>query len=128
MDVRDHPGNSIEQIEQFISDEYPNDTEYKRGKKFPPGHKIQIQDFVNQVKQSRIRSLNTHMMDEPKSGGKKVKASSKNSFTDPASSVRDIRCQIAKWQRLQSEVRLMKLKDHEHFEIAVSSAGKAYIT
>ena len=59
MDVSDHPGNSIEQIEQFISDEYPNDPEYKRGKKFPPGHKIRIQDFVNQVKQSRKRSLNT---------------------------------------------------------------------
>ena len=83
MDVRNHPGNSIEQIEQFISDGYPNDPEYyKRGKKFPPGHKIRIQDFVNQVKQSRKRSLNTHMMDEPKSGGKKVKANSKDSFTD----------------------------------------------
>ena len=68
------------------------------------------------------------MMDEPKSGVKKVKASSKDSFTDPASGVREIRCQIAKWQRLQTEVRLIKLKDHEHFEIAVSSAGKAYIT
>lgn len=57
MDVSDKPGNSIEQIEHFISDEYPNDPEYMRGKKFPPGHKIRIQDFVNDVKQSRKTSL-----------------------------------------------------------------------
>ena len=50
MDISNKPGNSIELLEQFISDEYPNNPEYMRSKKFPPGHKIRIQDFVDKVK------------------------------------------------------------------------------
>ncbi len=42
MDVSDEPGNSIEQIEQFISDEHP-DLLTSKSKKFLPGHRIRIQ-------------------------------------------------------------------------------------
>ena len=45
MDVSDEPGNSIEQIERFISDEHP-DLLTSKSKKFPPGHRIRIQQFV----------------------------------------------------------------------------------
>ena len=46
MNIGNEPGNSIEQIEHFIADQFPDDPEYQRGKKFPPGHKIRIQRFV----------------------------------------------------------------------------------
>ena len=47
MDVSDEPGNSIEQIEQFISDEHP-DLLTSKSKK-PPGHRIRIQQFVSEL-------------------------------------------------------------------------------
>ena len=49
MDVTCQKGNSIEQIEQSISEEFPDNPEYVRGKKFPPGHRIRIQNFVEEV-------------------------------------------------------------------------------
>ena len=55
MNVGNEPGNSIEQIEHFITDQFPDDPEYQRGKKFPPGHKIRIQRLVEEVKQNLSR-------------------------------------------------------------------------
>ena len=55
MNIGNEPGNSIEQIEHFIADQFPDDPEYQRGKKFPPGHKIRIQRFVEEVKQNQSR-------------------------------------------------------------------------
>ena len=49
MDVSTKPGNSIEQIEQYISTEYP-DYFASKSKKFPPGHRLRIQQFVDSVK------------------------------------------------------------------------------
>lgn len=46
---------------------------------------------------------------------------------DQASNVGDIRRQIAKWQRAQKDPNVRKLKEHEHFEITVTSTGTAYI-
>ena len=43
--------NSIEQMEKFISEKFPDTPEYARGKKFPPGHRIRIQNFVEEVEQ-----------------------------------------------------------------------------
>ena len=48
IDVSDEPGNSIEQIEQFISDEH-SDLLTSKSKKFPPGHRIRIQQFVSEL-------------------------------------------------------------------------------
>ena len=57
MNIGNEPGNSIEQIEHFITDQFPNDPEYQRGKKFPPGHKIRIQRFVEEVKQNQSKKI-----------------------------------------------------------------------
>ena len=46
MDVSDDPGNSIEQIQQFIASEHP-DLINSKSKKFPPGHRIKIKQFVD---------------------------------------------------------------------------------
>lgn len=56
MNISNEAGNSIMQIENFISDEYPDDPEHVRGKKFPPGHKIRIQKFVTGVKQDSVET------------------------------------------------------------------------
>ncbi len=45
MDVSDEPGNSIEQL---ISDEHP-DLLTSKSKKFLPGHRIRIQQFVSEL-------------------------------------------------------------------------------
>ena len=55
INVGNEPGNLIEQIEQFIAEEFPDDPDYQRGRKFPPGHKIRIQKFVEEVKQNQSR-------------------------------------------------------------------------
>ena len=34
MNIGNEPGNSIEQIEHFITDQFPDDPEYQRGKSF----------------------------------------------------------------------------------------------
>ena len=43
MNVGNESGNSIEQIKQFIAEQFPDDPDYQRAKKFPPGHKIRTQ-------------------------------------------------------------------------------------
>ena len=55
MNVGNEPGNSIEQIEQFIAEQFPDDPDYQKGKKFHPGHQIRIQKFVEEVKQNQSR-------------------------------------------------------------------------
>ena len=131
MDVSGDSGNSIEQIEQFISEEYPDDTEYARGKKFPPGHKLRIQKFVSNVKQTQ-KTLNRKrdFQGGPRNQSNKSRgesASQSSSTDDGLQNVGDIRRQIAKWQRAQKEQKLKELKEHEHFETTVTGTGMAVI-
>ena len=52
----DGPGNSIEQMEQYILKEYPDEQScyhmsiIKHSHVFTPGHKIRISDFIKDVK------------------------------------------------------------------------------
>ena len=130
MNISNKPGNSIELIEQFISDEYPNNPEYMRSKKFPPGHRIRIQDFVNKVKHLMKPQLGKRTVSGGRSNQpKKTKANSGDtSDFDQPGNVGDIRRQIAKWQQTQKEPNVRKLKEHEHFEVSVTSTGAAYIS
>ena len=60
MDISNNPGNSIELIENYISESYPGDPRYCNNPDsilsvkpfhFPPGHRISICNFVNQLKE-----------------------------------------------------------------------------
>lgn len=50
MTITDGPGNSIDEIQQFISQEFPDNVKCGRGKKFPPGHRLRIKNFISDVK------------------------------------------------------------------------------
>ena len=61
MDVSENPGNSIESIENYISDRYPKDPRYSNNPdcdttfspkpfEFPPGHKIHIRNFILELR------------------------------------------------------------------------------
>ena len=69
MNIGNEPGNLTEQIEHFIADQFPDDPEYQRGKKFPPGHKIRIQRFVEEVKQNQSRKSPGKGKKRPLQGG-----------------------------------------------------------
>ena len=56
-------------IEHFITDQFPNDSEYQRGKQFPPGDKIRIQRFVEEVKQNQSRKSQGKGKKRPLQGG-----------------------------------------------------------
>ena len=79
--------------------------------------KTLFQKFISRNKTFRIYFPQTSHKDSNDGSGK-----------NPLSTVRDIRGQVAKWQRLQTKVKLLKLKDHEHYIIAVFCTGKACIT
>ena len=79
--------------------------------------KTLLQKFISRNKTFRIYFPQTAHKD-----------SNDESGTDPLSTMRDFRGQVAKWQRLQTKVKLLTLKDLEHYIIAVSSTGKACIT
>lgn len=60
LDVSDKPGNSLEEIEEFITKEHPDDSQFSRACsatsaptctfKLPPGHRKRVQKFVEDVK------------------------------------------------------------------------------
>ena len=118
MDVGSEAGNSIEQIEQFICNEYPDNPEYERGKKFPPGHRIRIQKFVSDVKQTLSKKTSIKSRKRPLGGGvksapKKSKSADDSSTDiDQANCTGDIRRQVTKWQRSQSEPSLCHVRSN----------------
>ena len=139
MDVSDKPGNSLQVIEEFIAKEYPNDPQYTRctmapSFKFPPGHRQRIAKFVgevaNHVQAKKIPLNHKRRCVEPPHKAKRMKSSwditsSSASELSPCNQdgmVRDIRQQIAKWQRSQKNNKLRELKEHHHFTIDVKVA------
>ena len=63
MDVGSQPGNSIEIIEDYISCNFPGDARYMHAPllgsmcKFPPGHRIRIERFVQELCTNRLPSM-----------------------------------------------------------------------
>jgi len=139
MDVSDKPGNSLQLIEEYIAKEYPNDPQYTRCSmapsfKFPPGHRQRIAKFVgdvaNHVQAKKIASSHKRRCVEPSCKAKRMKSSwdttsssaSELSPCNQVGMVREIRQQIAKWQRSQKNSKLRELKEHHHFTINVKVA------
>ena len=103
MDVSDEPGNSIEQIEQFIAAEHP-DLISSKSKKFPPGHRIRIKEFIDNLRQSKKVTLGKRQYSgtSHKETSKRQRMSScdtsDHTDSDHVSDIGKIRCQICNWQ------------------------------
>ena len=60
MDVGNLLGNSIQIIEEYISSNFPGDARYMHAPllgstcKFPPGHRIRIERFVQELRSSHV--------------------------------------------------------------------------
>ena len=57
MDVGNQPGNSIQLIEEYISSTFPGDARYMHAPlraNFPPGHRIRIERFVQELRSSHV--------------------------------------------------------------------------
>ena len=124
MDVSTEPGNSIEQIEQYISNEYPD----SKSKKFPPGHRLRIQQFVDSVKKRVSLGKRPHSR-QRSDGRKKTRVnSSEDTFdVDQGKWIADIRQQICKWLRVQTNDNVKKVKESEHYEVLVTTLGIGHV-
>ena len=134
MDTSNSPGNSLEEIEQFISTEFIDDPRFARGItsrsvfKFLPGHRRRIIDFVQQIKfnlsleEKLNRSKKKMKLCAPATKVKKAKYESEESdeVLNQAKAMAMIRQQITKWQRDQSSSKVRELKENVHFEIKVT--------
>ena len=114
MDVSDEPGNSIEQIEQFIAAEHP-DLISSKSKKFPPGHRIRIKEFIDNLRQSKKVTLGKRQYSgtSHKETSKRQRMSScdtsDHTDSDHVSDIGKIRCQICNWQRTQTNESMQNL-------------------
>ena len=131
MDTSNSPGNSLEEIEQFISTEFIDDPRFVRGItsrsifKFLPGHRKRIIDFVEQVKfnlNQEKRSKKKMKLCAPTTKVKKAKYENEepDEVVNQAKAVAMIRQQITKWQRTQSSSKLRELKENVDFVIKVT--------
>ena len=132
MDVSDDPRNSIEQIEQFIASEHP-DLINSKSKRFPPGHRIRIEQFVDSVRQSKKVVKRQYIGPRHKENKKQRMSSTGTSDashltdSDEVSDISQIRCQICKRQRTQTNETVRNLKEHQHFDVTVTDTGIAHI-
>ena len=151
MDTSSEPGNSLQVIEEFISNEHPNDPKFTRGTmatgmfKFPPGHRHTITKFVKDVKQLQEGKRRQPSKRESDTSSTKAKRrrmtpnSSKASLniSDSSSSesiefaaatqvstLRDIRRQVTKWQQSQKHAKLRLLKEHQEYDVHVKAKGE----
>ena len=136
MDVSAQPGNSLDEIEKFIGDTYPNNPKYCRdisatsSFKFPPGHRKRICNFVNEISaEHRAKIKKTHPVGKRPIIDVVVRPETKRNRSDdpedghrydPTVILGNIRRQVAKWQQSQKIQQLRELKEHEQFEVTVT--------
>ena len=133
MDVGNQPGNSIE---EYISSNFPGDARYMHAPllgsmcKFPPGHRIRIERFVQEMRSSHLcHDLFNDAV--PAVATKKKKKNCEPSavqapdggipaITESTTSiVSRLRQQINEWQRRMSDERLRSLQEDVHYELTV---------
>ncbi len=151
-DVSNKPGNSIEEIEKFISETYPNNPKFCRDIaapspfRFPPGHRKRICNFVQEVRAAQ-KAKKTHLSrnkrpikdvvgskskvdkrSKPGVSNKVIVYDKSDHHFNPVNLLGKIRRQIANWQHSQGDSKVKELKEHQHFEILVSGENKVSIT
>jgi len=135
MNVSDGQGNSINTIENFIEKHFKGDTEYCHCHtsksllpfEFPPGHRIRICNFVNEVKKiyranhnkSQLTCKRKRTLGQPITKAKKLKLSlhpqneevhnmehNNSQGLDENIVLNNIRQRINKWIQQQKDIRL----------------------
>jgi len=141
MNTSKNPGNSLEEVEQYISTECIDDPRFRRGItnhgtfKFLPGHRQRITDFVEKIRKSldeeekaKRLSLKRSISNAPSFKQKKTKSNTNfaDKSTKPddhltqAKAVAVVRQQICKWQRNEKNphhTKICDLKENEDFEV-----------
>lgn len=137
MDTSDNPGNSLQGMEDFINEQYPDDPLYLHsGKvcKFPPGHRIRIKKFVELVKEkSKLSQQSKRKLSFQNAKSKRVKQGDDSTCDSSAGElscgldqfnvVSDVRKHLAKWQRSSHNHKIRALKENEHFTISARMSG-----
>lgn len=147
MNTSHEAGNSLQLIEEYINTTHPNDPKFMRANmaastfRFPPGHRQTIEAFVKEIKQledEKTRRARKRVSEAtcavPKKKLSKAKEmptysgnnSSSSSSVDvaprtQASTLTYIRQQFVRWQRLQKDIKLKELKEHEQYEVHVKA-------
>lgn len=146
MDITQEPGNSIKQIEEFIEKRYPDNPEYygyepsaasnRLPFEFPPGHRVRICKFVEDVrtrlrqkrrspaseksKQKTCKRLKLTMQDENE-GGSDTDLDQVSVY----SITQGIRSSVRTWLKVQKEVRLRNFSENKDFVIQVARVVKS---
>ena len=116
MDLSTKPGNSLYVMENYINGQFPGDEKYthmgSKQCKFPPGHKIRIEKFVEAIRRDiKSKDINPqNPLNRKRIGGllpfksneKKMKQSTSN-HCDPSNMYKKARNAFVKWQRLQGK-------------------------
>ena len=145
MDTSRNPGNSLQEVEEFISTEFAGDPHFQRGVtsngtfKFLPGHRQRIVDFVEANRKKLDQEEKAKRLNCKRSSGKSniaipfkqkmaksdtnladTNSSKSNDGLNQAKAVAMVRQQICKWQREGKNPNHLTIKDfkeNEHFEV-----------
>lgn len=120
MDVTSDDGNSIDKVEKYVTSEHPD---WLPNGRFPPGHRLRVRLFVEEVKNSLTPKHKKVSLGKSKRGyglsdckGKRPKTDARPS--NQASVYAIIRRQIARWKEQQSGM-LKELTEQKHFQVRV---------
>ena len=131
MDLSTKLGNSLYVMENYINGQFPGDEKYthmgSKQCKFPPGHKIRIEKFVEAIRRDiKSKDINPqNPLNRKRIGGllpfksneKKMKQSTSN-HCDPSNMYKKARNAFVKWQRLQGK-NIQALKEHIDYQVNV---------
>lgn len=126
MDVSNQPGNSIEQIEQFITEnklfqdpKYVDEMIYQERFIFPPGHRLRIVQYV-----TRLREEIANIKAMPKKAYRRRSSYGPLKKLDMDTVSSNLQRQLTSWARKQDDNEDLKfLQEHKHYVINVMELG-----
>ena len=127
MDVSNQPGNSIEQIEQFITEnklfqdpKYVDEMIYQQRFTFPPGHRLRIVQFVLRFQEEIAHAKVVHH----KKGYRRRSSFTPLKKLDMDTVSANLQRQLISWARKQEDNEDLKLlQEHKHYVINVMELG-----
>ena len=122
-------GNSIEEIETFITNEFVDDPRFSRGRtktgnfRYLLGHKSSIINFIKQIKEEKEIFRTKKRCNADKDNLKplkKAKHCREGETSDDLPAVYShVRKQVVKWQKKQENEHIKQLKEEEQYEVCV---------
>ena len=151
MDVTNRKGNSIGEIEKYIERSFSDDETMrspfpspKHPYEFPPGHRIRICNFVQEVKKKcrHTVSLTTGQDYNPPKSKQHKNVPSKSTLAKPVESKPDgesndsmdadsiliqVQDSINKWVQCQVKDKLKNICENKHYSIRVGDSANVYV-